>query len=252
VAKRAVLFDLDETLLQERPSTSAAILAVGAAHGIDGPALEAAVREVGPPLWRQGPAFAYCEAIGISWWEGLAGPFGPSPVAGLAALHAWIAGYREAVWTAALRRLGRDGSPRELAAAFAADRLGRQVLYPDALPALAHLKATHRLGLVTNGAPDYQALKLDGCGLRPYFATVVVSGEVGWGKPDPRIFRLALARLGCEPADAAMVGDNPARDVAGARAAGVMAVLVDRGLGADASDADAVVRDLRELAGLLA
>ncbi|HVB09565.1 MAG TPA: HAD family hydrolase [Bacillota bacterium] len=247
MSKAAVLFDLDETLIHERASTSAAIAAVA---GPDAPELEAALRAVGPPLWAATPTAAYCDRIGISWWEGLAGPFGPSPDAGLAALHEVAPRYRVDVWTAALRRLGReDGAAADLAAAFAADRLRRHVCYPDAVATLERLRGRVRLGLVTNGAPDYQGLKLDGCGLRPYFDTIVISGELGFGKPDPGVFRVALERLGCAPAQAMMVGDNPARDVAGARAAGIFAVLVDRGT--PDGGADVVVRDLSEVPDLV-
>lgn len=249
--KAVVLFDLDETLIHERASTAASFAAVAAAHGLDGSTLQAAVRAAAVPLWGAGPAAAYCGAIGISWWEGMSGPFGPSPVAELAALHAWIPRFRAEAWAAALDRLGVRADPADLAAAFAADRLRRHVPYPDAVATLERLRAAgHRLGLVTNGAPDYQNLKLDGSGLRPHFEAVVVSGEAGVGKPDPRIFALALERLRCEPGAAAMVGDNPARDVAGARAAGIMAVLVERG--EPGGGADAVVRELAEIPGLVA
>lgn len=251
VRRAVVLFDLDETLIHDRASTAASFAAVAAAHGLDGAALQATMRAAAFPLWRDGPAAAYCEAIGISWWEGLAGPFGPSPVAELAALHAWIPRFRAVAWSAALAALHTAASPVDLEAAFTADRLRRNVPYADAAATLERLRAAgHRLGVVTNGAPDYQRLKLDGSGLRPWFDAVVVSGEVGVGKPDPRILRVALDRLGCVADQAAMVGDNPARDVAGARAAGILAVLVDRG--EPGGGADAVVRQLSEIPGLVA
>ena len=50
---------------------------------------------------------------------------------------------------------------------------------------------------------------------------------VGLVKPDPRIFHLALGRLGIAPEQAVMVGDSPSADVAGARAAGARAALLD-------------------------
>ena len=48
-------------------------------------------------------------------------------------------------------------------------------------------------------------------------------------KPDPRIFELALARAGADPAEALHAGDHPKKDVAAARAVGMEAVLVDHG-----------------------
>jgi HAD superfamily hydrolase (TIGR01509 family) len=64
-------------------------------------------------------------------------------------------------------------------------------------------------------------------GLRPYLDAVVDSHVVGVEKPHPAIFALALARLGVPPAAAVHVGDIAAIDVAGARRAGVRAVLMD-------------------------
>jgi FMN phosphatase YigB (HAD superfamily) len=54
------------------------------------------------------------------------------------------------------------------------------------------------------------------------------SREHGWTKPHESIFRAALDRLGVEPEAAAMVGDSPEDDVAGARALGMRAFLIDR------------------------
>ena len=56
---------------------------------------------------------------------------------------------------------------------------------------------------------------------------VLDSGVVGVAKPEPEIFRLALELLGAGPEAAIHVGDTPAADVMGARAAGVQPVLVD-------------------------
>jgi putative hydrolase of the HAD superfamily len=53
---------------------------------------------------------------------------------------------------------------------------------------------------------------------------VVVSGDEGISKPDPRILHIALARLGVAAADAVMVGDSWAADITGAARAGIRAV----------------------------
>jgi FMN phosphatase YigB (HAD superfamily) len=55
-----------------------------------------------------------------------------------------------------------------------------------------------------------------------------VSGDLGAGRPDPRIFAEALRAAGARPADAVMVGDNVAKDVEGALAAGLDAVWINR------------------------
>jgi putative hydrolase of the HAD superfamily len=59
-------------------------------------------------------------------------------------------------------------------------------------------------------------------------STVVVSAELGVGKPEPEIFEAALDRLGAAPGEAAMVGDTIDRDIAGATAAGLAAIWLNR------------------------
>ena len=82
-----------------------------------------------------------------------------------------------------------------------------------------------RIGVVTNSArPAVQNAKIDTVGIRPRLDSVVVSGEAGFEKPDERIFRMALAELGLEPAQAWFVGDNPVKDILGASAVGLTAV----------------------------
>ena len=51
-----------------------------------------------------------------------------------------------------------------------------------------------------------------------------MSEEAGVSKPDPRIFRIALERLGCAAGEAVMVGDSWSADIVGARAAGIRAI----------------------------
>jgi putative hydrolase of the HAD superfamily len=90
---------------------------------------------------------------------------------------------------------------------------------------------------------------LDQTGLRALVDAVVVSAEIGAAKPDPEPFRRALAALGVAPEHALHAGDEPDEDVAGARAAGVTPVLVDRAGGAQA-DGVAVIASLEGLLAL--
>jgi HAD superfamily hydrolase (TIGR01509 family) len=104
--------------------------------------------------------------------------------------------------------------------------LGRQ-LYPDVIPTLRALKERgYRMGAVTNrgwAGPRFWQ-ELDDLGIRPFFETVVVSCLVGYLKPHPRIFQLALEEMGLEPQDVAFVGDSLRADVAGAKALGMTAI----------------------------
>jgi putative hydrolase of the HAD superfamily len=99
---------------------------------------------------------------------------------------------------------------------------------PDGLiPGLRRARAAGvRLGIVSNSEGALMAL-LDRVGLSEHFETVVDSGLEGVRKPDPAIFRLALARMGIGPEGVLYAGDIPEVDVVGARAAGLEAVLID-------------------------
>jgi len=101
--------------------------------------------------------------------------------------------------------------------------------------------------IVTNGPASLQRGKLAAAGLADRVAHVVVSGELGVRKPDAAIFRAALAHAGCGAEHALMIGDDPDTDVAGARAAGIPAVLV-RTRWFDAPAAMPSVHDLTEIA----
>ncbi len=87
-------------------------------------------------------------------------------------------------------------------------------------------EAGMRLGLVSNSEGVIDAL-LRRLGIRDRFEVVVDSEVEGVRKPDPEIFRRALARMHAEAATAMYAGDIPDVDVAGARAAGMHAVLID-------------------------
>ncbi|MES2642137.1 MAG: HAD family hydrolase [Myxococcota bacterium] len=80
--------------------------------------------------------------------------------------------------------------------------------------------------IVTNGARRLQRAKIAHAGLEGRVDHVVVSAELAVEKPDPAIFLAALARAGCAPDEALMVGDHPVNDIAGAQAVGIPAVFV--------------------------
>jgi putative hydrolase of the HAD superfamily len=257
--KSAVLLDLDETLIPDEDATSAALLATGqlarSRAGVDPAALGEAVRARARALWRASPTFPYCHAIGISAGEGLWGDFGGED-ANLRALAAWAPTYRHEAWAGGLRALGVDDGAlaASLAEAYPADRTARIALFPEVDAVLRRLAATRRLAIVTNGAPRLQRAKIAGAGLADRGIFVVVSGELGVGKPDPRVLAAALTALAAEPGQAAMVGDSPERDGAGARAAGLTAVWINRAsraLGAGEPPPDATIRTLDELEALV-
>ncbi|NIM64057.1 MAG: HAD-IA family hydrolase, partial [Acidobacteria bacterium] len=108
-------------------------------------------------------------------------------------------------------------------------------VYPDVFPALDALKADGvRLGVVSNWDSRLPGI-LDMLGLAGYFDTVGVSHLEGVEKPDPALFSRVLERMNGDPRHALHVGDIPELDGAGARAAGIDDVLVDRAGRLDAS-----------------
>ena len=106
---------------------------------------------------------------------------------------------------------------RRMIAAFAA--AGQP--HPDVYETLIALRERgYLIGIITNGTARTQSLKIDHSGLRLYTDLVVLAGEEGVQKPDPRIFYMAAARLGVPPTACLFVGDHPKNDLEGARAAG--------------------------------
>jgi putative hydrolase of the HAD superfamily len=127
-------------------------------------------------------------------------------------------------------------------------------LSEDALHVLQVTADRFALGLISNGASDTQREKLRITGIERHFGAVVLSGETGICKPDPAVFELALRQLGVAPKEALHVGDSLTSDVAGAKAAGVTAVWLNRAgieKPADAPVPDYEIRSLTELVSLL-
>jgi putative hydrolase of the HAD superfamily len=102
-------------------------------------------------------------------------------------------------------------------------------VYPEVRSVLAALQGQGLLLAVISNWDERLPLLLERLALTPFFAAVVISSEVGVEKPDRRIFAEALRRLGVAPEAAVHVGDSPLEDVEGAIAAGMEAVLLDRG-----------------------
>lgn len=124
--------------------------------------------------------------------------------------------------------------------------------YPGVIEALQRLRAAKlKLACVTNKAATFTKPLLEKSGLAPLLDAVVSSDEVGRRKPHPAPFLHACKLLGVLPAEAVVIGDS-ANDAEGARAAGCKVLLVTYGYneGRDVRslDADGVVETLAEAA----
>lgn len=255
---RAVLFDLDETLVADSAATKDALRATAALaipRGLDAETLARAAKLRANDAWERSPFQDYFEEFHISAGECLWGRFvGEDPR--LRPISAWAARYQLDCWASALGDLGvhDDILAATLAERFRVERRARHDwLYPETRATLDALRPLYSLALVTNGAPDIQRDKLAGSGLEAYFPVVQVSVEAGSGKPDTAIFTRALDALGVGPEDAVMVGDSPARDILGANRAGIRAIWIRRDnqpLSPDAQP-DATIASLSELPALL-
>ncbi len=126
------------------------------------------------------------------------------------------------------------------------------VAFDDARAVLDDLAAAgYILGVLTNGQRAQQVAKLAHIGLLDRFAVVVASSELPAGKPAPRAFTALCQRLDTAPGSVMFVGDDPAADVAGARGAGLKAVLLNRDQVGRALDGVASIRSLTELPATL-
>ena len=130
----------------------------------------------------------------------------------------------------AFERLGLDDGSlaAEIADAHGVRRDKQVQPIDGALDTLRQLREFGvRLGLVTNGNAENQRRKVDRFSLGPLFDHVLIEGEFGLGKPDDRVYLHTLDRLGAQPADSWMVGDNLEWEVAAPQRLGMYGVWVD-------------------------
>ena len=109
-----------------------------------------------------------------------------------------------------------------------------------------------RLALLTNGDGRAQRLKIDRYQLGPLFEHILIEGEMGFGKPDRRVYELALESLGLRPHETWMVGDNLEWDVAAPQALGISGIWIDaHGRGLPSGFSPPPARILRSLPDLM-
>ena len=122
------------------------------------------------------------------------------------------------------------------------------VMYDDTIPALEMLRPGYKVGLISNAQPDGILWQLDSHGIKQLFDEVIISGAVGFAKPNPEIFTLAAAAIGSEPSQCMMVGDSPEADAMGAENVGMTGITIDRtGKAAELKPDVKYVTDLRQI-----
>lgn len=101
----------------------------------------------------------------------------------------------------------------------------KKQLMPHAMDVLDYLKPKYKLHIITNGFEETQFSKLAACGIRDYFEAIVIADAVGFKKPDPKIFEIALNQAKAKKEESIYIGDNPQADIQGAMNAGWKQIL---------------------------
>jgi len=86
----------------------------------------------------------------------------------------------------------------------------------------------YRMHMCSNGFHEVQYKKLEACGLKDYFDTIILSEDAGFNKPSPQYFDYAFRQSGAHRETTLMIGDNLQTDILGALASGIDALLYNR------------------------
>jgi len=232
----AVLLDLDDTILNDSGSVDDSWRHACASHAdrlapLDAPAVIDAIRKTSKWYWDDPDRHR----------EG----------------RLQLDAARREVVRLALRDLGAEnpGLADCIGDAYSERRDLAMAPLPDAIETVRWLRESgRRLALLTNGAAAAQRRKIARFEIADLFDAILVEGELGFGKPDERVYHRALSALGVTPADAWMVGDHLDFDVAAPQRLGLSAVWIDvRGGGvphASTVKPDYIVRSLAEIRSL--
>ncbi len=94
-------------------------------------------------------------------------------------------------------------------------------LMPHALKLLQYLESDYNMYILSNGLAAIQEVKIKSCGIGKYFKKIFLSDNIGYYKPDRRIFEYALKSVNARKNESIMIGDNFATDIAGAKNTGM-------------------------------
>ena len=201
---KAILFDLDDTLFDHQRASTIALRAMHAAHAPHLPF----------------DAFAQCHRDVLEKFHRhyLDGQF-TLDEARTARMKFLFASFGIDI---------DDATINAAAALYRQQHQANRALLPGALELLTALQPQARLGIVTNNSTVEQHEKLRALGIAHFFDTVVISEDAGFAKPDPRIFAIALERIGARAEESVFLGDSWQNDVQGALSAGIGAIWLNR------------------------
>ena len=115
--------------------------------------------------------------------------------------------------------------PVFLAEAYRGISRNRLQLYPDVLDVLNDLHPRYNLAAISDAQSAWCLPELRGVGIDEYFDPIIVSGDFGYRKPDPRLFMAALTALRVVPENVLFVGNDMFRDVYAAKQLGIKTVF---------------------------
>lgn len=145
-----------------------------------------------------------------------------------------------------------SGSSQALLDDFEANFHGLAISFPmmhEMLKSLASMPLG--LGLVTNGLIRSQRPKIEALGIAGYFGTILISEEQEVRKPDPEIYHRAMRKLGSAPEDTVFVGDNPETDIAGAARLGLKTIWKRNNCWPAPDHADGAIDGLEEIPSMI-
>ena len=234
VLKKALLWDFDGTIARS-PRWSGSVHNALIFHGFD-PGFSVVRDHMRTGFTWHTPENAYTDATGEKWWINMFAHF-----------------------NILYERLGVTEFADQLnvkARKFILNPANYQ-LYDDTVSTLRRcVELDYANIIVSNNFPELEDV-IRGLGLDGYFNGYAVSAKIGYEKPRKEIFEYALELAG-KPTTCYMIGDNPAADIAGGKAAGLSTVLVRReNSGNEGADwakcgADYVCRDLSEIPRMIA
>ncbi len=230
---KAMLVDLDDTILAYEPGSGDVLRAVCAAYADK------------LPDWTVDQLVAGIDSYRRWFWSDP----GRHRRARLSTSN-----IRHEIMIGAFRQMGIQSLrlARSMGDAYGREREKRVQPFPGAVETLATLQeAGVRMALITNGNSASQRSKIDRFDLEQYFDLIMIEEEFGVGKPDERVYLHALDQLDARPDEAWMIGDNLNWEVATPQRLGITGIWHDfRGRGLpDGSSVrpDRIVRSFREV-----
>ena len=200
---KAIAFDLDSTL-SYYPLTVQEVI-------------ERAVARAGFPSGHFGAPAELAADYDTAWW------------AAEEELRVPTSELRRRAWSGVLEARGFEDPAAITRLAAAYGEIRRETgfrLFEGARSLLADLRKVYRLGILTNGPSDMQWEKLRTLELPSAVDGIVVAGDAGAFKPDPRPFRQLLEQLDASPEAAVFVGDSFEHDIVGAHGVGMCTVWI--------------------------